>query len=195
MDVVSAAAGRERRSLHPGWLSHFAALGGLVLSAWELSAPGARLWMSLLLLTVWVGLLLYWVLGFPACVLLERRLPDRRSWLHWLAIPVTAAAALALWQTEAALQARFHVSRSVMAALTSEVIHTPSGTAIPDQRVGLYRATEIERLVDSVRFKVAGTGFGDNAGFAYSPNRAPPSSAEDTYIHLDGPWWLWHESW
>jgi hypothetical protein len=39
------------------------------------------------------------------------------------------------------------------------------------------------------------TGFLDPVGFAYSPNRQPAVIGEDTYVHFDGPWYLWEESW
>ena len=71
-----------------------------------------------------------------------------------------------------------------------------SGQAsVPNQRLGLYRAKDIERIGEAVRFNVAPSGFGNKTGFVYSPAGQPPRLGEDTYSHLDGPWYVWEESW
>jgi hypothetical protein len=195
-ESVSAIADpAPSRTFHPGWLSHLTALATLLLSAWELSAPGARLLMSLFLGVVWSGVACYWLLGLPATVIWERRLPDRHSWPQWLVIPVTVAATAALWQTGAALQARFLLSQPAMSEMATSILASPEGREISDRRVGLYWAKDIERVRGAVRFHVAASGFGNSTGFAYSPEREPPNLGEDTYEHLQGPWWLWHESW
>jgi hypothetical protein len=151
--------------------------------------------MLLILLLLWGGLVCYWIVGLPATVLWERRLPDRRSLLHWLVIPAAVAVLAALWYTGASLYARFQLSRPAMDDLAMTVLDAPRQSDFDSKRVGLYWARNIERVGGVVRFQVAGSGFGNNTGFAYSPTQEPPNLGEDTYEHLYGPWWLWEESW
>lgn len=66
MAITSEAAHADReRDLHPGWAAHGIAAGVLLLTAWEFSSPGARLWMWLILLVSWGGLAGYGCSDFP----------------------------------------------------------------------------------------------------------------------------------
>jgi hypothetical protein len=184
----------QPRQVHPGWASHAVTASVLVFATWEFSSPGARLWMWIILLVAGAGLAAYWLLGLPASILYQRSLPTKRAWAHWLVIPVAAAAAVALWQSSAPLHARFAVSRPAMDDLATQLASSRE-TSAPNQRLGLYWAEDIERVEGAVRFHVASSGFGNNAGFVYSPAHAPPRVGENTYVHLAGPWYLWEESW
>jgi hypothetical protein len=77
--------------------------------------------------------------------------------------------------------------------LAQEVMSQPS-TSTPD-RVGLFPITRVERFKGGMRFIVGEGGFLDEGGFAYSPKGMPPRLGEDHYSHLEGPWYIWVESW
>jgi hypothetical protein len=63
-------------------------------------------------------------------------------------------------------------------------------------RIGLWRTGRVERIPGGMRFTVSEAGFFDAGGFAYSPHGKPANvGGEDAYTHLDGPWYLWDESW
>jgi hypothetical protein len=62
-------------------------------------------------------------------------------------------------------------------------------------RIGLWQVDRAERVRGGMRFLVAGTGFLDPVGFAYSPQGTPPVIGEDDYVHLEGAWYVWTESW
>lgn len=196
MAITSEAAHADRESdLHPGWAAHGIAAGALLLTAWEFSSPGARLWMWLILLVLWGGLAAYWALGLPAAIIERHALPSKSAWSHWLVLPAIAAVTVAFWYSSVPLNARFVVSRPAMNDLAAELLASPDRTTAPNQRLGLYWAKDIEQVRGTVRFHVASSGFGNNAGFAYSPAGAPPQLGEDSYWHLEGPWYLWEESW
>jgi hypothetical protein len=151
--------------------------------------------MWLILMVCWGGLAAFWVIGLPATIIWRRALPAKGTWRHWLVIPALAATVVGFWFSSAPLYARFLVSRLVMNDLGAEVLASPGRAAPPNQRLGLYWAKDIERVRGAVRFHVASSGFGNSVGFAYSPAGEPPQLGEDTYWHLEGPWYVWEESW
>jgi hypothetical protein len=61
-----------------------------------------------------------------------------------------------------------------------------------DRFVGLYWVESVGWLEGGgVQFLVAGTGFLNQYGLAWSPDGAPESDSEVSYQHLQGPWYLW----
>ncbi|MFN0009437.1 MAG: hypothetical protein ACKVXR_16185 [Planctomycetota bacterium] len=91
-----------------------------------------------------------------------------------------------------AFRARFAVSRP---ALEAAALDVRSGSHAPAPgRIGLFHVAEIDRAGDSVRFIVGEAGL-DHCGLVHSPRREPPVVGEDSYEHLQGPWWFWHRSW
>jgi hypothetical protein len=59
--------------------------------------------------------------------------------------------------------------------------------SLPDQPL-----RRVERIPNGMRFTVAGGGFIDGWGFAYSTDETPANAAgNDEYEHLDGGWWIW----
>jgi hypothetical protein len=61
------------------------------------------------------------------------------------------------------------------------------------RKVGLYTVTITDKLPDgTIRFVTAYDGL-DKSGFAYCPT-SPPIREKNTYKHLKGPWWFWHQN-
>jgi len=109
--------------------------------------------------------------------------------------PVVILVVGALVVFDAPLQARYRLSRSAMDATAKRVItHPEQGRTI--HRIGLWRTDRVEKIPGGTRFTVTGAELIDEAGFAYSPHGKPANvGGEDVYTHLDGPWYLWDESW
>lgn len=146
-----------------------------------------------LLWTGWLALGAYWLIRLVAALLTGSTTTLRRSWRGW-AIPVAVVGVTAgsLW-TWTPLLLRFNVSQAAMDDLAREV--TSSSTTSRPDRVGLYSVGRVQRFEDGMRFIVRGAGFIDKYGFAYSPDGRPPNLGEDNYVHLEGPWYVWEESW
>jgi hypothetical protein len=106
-------------------------------------------------------------------------------------IVVAAAVAVA---TDAAMRARFELSRSAMDSAARDVLAGRRDPRTID-RIGLWELDRAERVQGNFRFLVAESGFLDPVGFAYSTHGRPPYVSEDSYWHLSGPWWVWEESW
>lgn len=65
----------------------------------------------------------------------------------------------------------------------------------PGNRAGTFRVQETDMLPGGVVRMITARDFLDHAGVVYSPAGPPPVVSEDTYTHLWGPWWHWHQSW
>ena len=61
---------------------------------------------------------------------------------------------------------------------------------------GLFRVRELTRFENGeLRFLTSSCGLVDQCGVVYSPAGPPPNRGEDSFTHLYGPWWHWHQSW
>ncbi len=92
-----------------------------------------------------------------------------------------------------AFAARFAVSRS---ALESAAANVRSGVMPREPMwVGLFSVNKIDMAGSSVRFIIGECGLTDHCGVVHSPSGEPPAIGEDWYVHMDGPWWGWRQSW
>lgn len=112
-------------------------------------------------------------------------------WLRWLAIPAFLGAAWMLAIGGVAADARYSASRTGMDQAAAEVI---AGGSIERGWIGLYPAELVERTDNGMRFLVAGSGFIDRSGYAFSSDGSPRVSYDDGagYAELGGGWWRWN---
>jgi hypothetical protein len=169
-------------------------LGALVCATlYAVSAPGSYFELTLAVVCTWILVGASWVVSIGA-----RALHRRSLFVLEAADFVTPALVPVVWALvhfDVALQARYRLSRGAMDATAQRVLAHPE-RARSIHRIGLWPTDRVEKIPGGMRFTVSGAGFLDAGGFAYSPKRRPANvGGEDAYTHLDGPWYLWDESW
>ena len=138
----------------------------------------------------WILVGAAWLVSVAARVIRGRQLEPADAVVPALTVIVGALVLL-----DAPLHARYRLSRSAMDAAAERVIPHP-GQARTIHHIGFWPTDRVEKIPGGTRFTVSGAGFLDAGGFAYSPSGAPANvGGEDVYTHLDGPWYLWDESW
>lgn len=151
------------------------------------SPPGGYFFVIILLFWAWLLAGVTWLARFIG-VFLVRRTKER--WASWLFAPVVVVVSAVAIQLDGPLLVRFRLSEPAMTRFTEQARGEPAPTS--PTRVGLWEVGRVETFDGGVRFTVAGAGFIDDDGFAYSPAGRPPTRGDDSYQHLDGPWYLWH---
>lgn len=196
------------------------AAAGAVVTAVALASDNRRsVWIAAALAAVWgiwvliassaggslFGYIAYFAGGlafvlFSAItlvVLLIRGVRPRTTW--WRVVPLPFSIPLLVlgftfvaMRTDSVSQARFALSRPALEAAAAEV--RSGAHPSPPGWIGLYRVRETDKVDGAVRFIVGDSGL-DDFGLVYSPSGRPPAIGEDTYEHIDGPWWSWVRSW
>lgn len=166
-------------------------LGALVCATlYAVSVPGWYFELTLAVICAWILVGAGWLVPVAARVIRRRRLEPAD-----MIVPALAAVVGALVFLDAPLHARYRLSRGAMDAAAKRVLAHPE-RARSIHRIGLWPTDRVERIPGGMRFTVSGAGFLDPGGFAYSPRGDPANAGgEDAYTHLDGPWYLWDESW
>ena len=164
----------------------------VALTFWAFSIPGTYFFVAAMLSLVWVLLALLWLGRFA--YLLGRRRLGKAQIGAWLALPVIVVAAAIAVSLDAPARARFELSRPAMDRAARDVL---AGRRDPSKihRIGLWEVDRAERVGPSFRFLVKESGLFDSIGFAYSTRGEPPYVGEDSYWHVEGPWYVWQESW
>jgi hypothetical protein len=163
------------------------------VAVYSYSVPGWYFFESIFAFWLWIALCTIWLGRLLIATAMRRsiRLP---RWKHWLVTPAAGALTLGLVVSLAPLKVRYYLSRDAMNSAAQTVIANPA-KASTIREIGLWDVERVERISGGMRFLVQDTGFLDPVGFAYSPNRQPEVIGEDTYVHFDGPWYIWEESW
>lgn len=157
--------------------------------------PGRALVAGTLLVVA--GLLWLILLALRGIVSLQGRRESRRSRrarVVFAAFPVLVLVGLI-------------VSRAMVVPRLAAWISTPGAqrlglqpaavypNKLPDQRIGLFHATDIEPMPGGVTFTVGQTGLFGVYGYCYTEagNPRPPIEWQGPAIlhHLGGNWWLW----
>jgi hypothetical protein len=113
-------------------------------------------------------------------------------------VPAALAGAVLLSLTDVPLMVRVYLSSNALRGSARELERAPFESASmhwSGHRVGLFYVREFDRHGDELRFLTSQCGLVDNCGIVYSPAGQPPNRGEDSYRHLYGPWWHWHQSW
>jgi hypothetical protein len=182
----------------PGWpLNTATILVGLMMLV-AASGPGTYFGLFALALLAWLVIVTAWFVRFLVSLALIRyyRRPFREQlarWRRWGLAPAVAAATAGLLAFDVPLHVTLGLSRSAMDRLAQHVMSLPpDAPATPDQWVGLYYATRIERCPGGMRFTIPGSGLFAPCGFVYSPS-GPASKTRDFFCPvLSGPWYVSH---
>lgn len=158
------------------------------------SVPGTYFLILMFLPLLWAVLGLVWVVLALVTIARSGFLATATN-RYLLAMALIAAGTAGAVASGAPFHVRLALSRPAMEALAVELLE-PGVIGSADRWIGLFDAESITEFAGGYRFLVKGTGFLDPAGFAYSPNGEPPNlGGEDRYTHIEGPWWVWVESW
>jgi hypothetical protein len=161
----------------------------------------SRASISGLLLTapIWLLLAVIWLLRFGLAVRANRGRMSAAHWARWLVIPLALGLVFGITRTDAVKDARFDLSRGALDQMAVDV--TASGS-LDRGWVGLYNVGTAQRTANGFWFVIDDSGIG-RWGLAYSPDGEPKES-NDTFDplwtgaqfeHLDGPWWIFSQSW
>ena len=88
---------------------------------------------------------------------------------------------------------KFALSRDALEAAALRV-QAGETLSVPGE-IGAYQVRRVDCAGSAVRFILWDVGLVDEGGLVFSPGQEPPRIGEDAYKHLEGPWWLWWESW
>jgi hypothetical protein len=154
------------------------------------------LWMLLFatLLVIVVG----WVLALALAVMTARP-PDRtRAGVlrAWTRIPVPILATFVLIWLAVPLRTRLFFSGPALQQSAAYLTQLPASRLRERPPwVGLFRVREFSQFGSELRFLTSDCGLVDNCGLVFAPNGRPPNRGEDSFEHLYGEWWHWHQSW
>ncbi len=153
------------------------------------SPPGGYFLAIIVLFWVWLVAGITWLARFIWIVLVRR---TKGRWASWFFAPVVVTVSALAIHLNGPFLVRFQLSEPAMTRFAKQALVQQAPTT--PGRIGLWEVGRVETFDGGVRFTVAGAGFIDEDGFAYSPGARPPTRGDDSYEHLDGPWYLWHSS-
>jgi hypothetical protein len=181
----------------PGLLLYFVVIAAI---AFAIDTNTRKSFGQLLLaIPIWLVIAIAWLVRFVISVRDTRGRMSPAHWARWLAIPLAMALVFGVTRTDVLVHARFDVSR---AALDQAARDIEAGGSLDRGWVGLYDVGAAERTANGFWFVIDDSGLG-RWGLAYSPDGEPKES-EDNYDplwtgawfeHLDGPWWIFEQSW
>ena len=165
------------------------------MTLWAFSVPGGPdMGVFVFLMLGWMAIGALWLLRLLAALIAGGFGRVSGVWQWWVTPVVIVLATAGLLVTSAPLLVRFELSQGAMEELAREA--TANGALPRPDRVGLFPVERVTRFQGGMRFLVKGAGFLDPGGFAFSPDGRPPNlGGEDHYFHLEGPWYVWQESW
>lgn len=170
---------------------------GVLSASFVLAAAVVPGWIRPLLhlgLICCFGISVFWLVGVLAyCVVGRFYRAPRTTWRavrSWSFVPVllVLAALLCRWRVPVLLG--FLANKSAMNSLASQAAAGPQYRRLPDQKVGMYSATEILAVLGGFRFQVS-MPHHPPGGFAYLPQGPPKGSREPRYERLWGNWYVW----
>jgi hypothetical protein len=138
-----------------------------------------------------------WVLAAAFAAVTTRPAEGRGDVIKsWLRVPSPIVVASVLLWLAIPLRARLFLSGPALpqsATFLSEL--PPSRFHERPPWVGLFRIRGFQRFDDELRFVTSSCGLVDHCGLVFSPSGPPRNRGEDTFAHIYGDWWHWHQSW
>jgi hypothetical protein len=167
-----------------------------VIVAHSDTGVGFPLWMALFAATI--VLALWWALGLSIAG--ARASKEGGSTADavraWAPVPVLMLTTFLLLWSNLPLKARLFLGGPALAQSAGWFATLPPGYVYEKRpRVGSFRVREFTQFGDELRFLTSECGLLDNCGLVFSPSGRPPNRGEDSFEHLYGYWWHWHQSW
>ena len=131
-----------------------------------------------------------WIVQLAVTIARQRRdrTRIRLQWACWVSIPAILISATLLGASPTLLTARVYLS-------SDSLIQADASEGPTDHWIGLFHIREISRFENELRFLTNECGLVDTCGVIFSPESPPKRRGEDSFTHLYGPWWHWHQSW
>jgi hypothetical protein len=140
---------------------------------------------------VWALLALLWLIRFVGALWSKRLRLQMRHVLRWLLIPAVLAVVFLYTRTDEPYDLRLSLSRDGMNEAATEVM---AGGSTDRGWIGLFPVERVERISNGMRFLIAGSGFIDGIGLAYSTDSQPDGiEGTDEYEPIGDGWWRWVE--
>ena len=138
-----------------------------------------------------------WLLAMSFAAVTIRPPDSRRNAIaFWIPLPWPIVLTFLLIWLSVPLRTRLFFSGPALqqsAAFLSQL--PPSRFQERPPGVGLFRVREFALFDGELRFLTSCCGLVDNCGLVFSPNGPPPNRGEDSFAHIYGDWWHWHQSW
>jgi hypothetical protein len=196
--VTTPRGSRSRSISGPPGLLFYLASSGAILLALDANSR-ASFGLFLVSVPIWLLLAAVWFWRFFDAVDENRGRMSAAHWTRWLVIPIALGLVFAITRTDAVKQGRFDLSRGALDQMAGDVM---AGGSLERGWVGLYGVGVAERTENGFWFVIDDAAL-SRWGLAYSP-AGEPKQAEDnfdplwtgaSYEHLDGPWWIFTQSW
>lgn len=194
----ASAAPVPRRIIGPPGVWFYLVTVGAILLALDANSRDSP-WLFLVTAPIWLILAAIWLIRFGVAVRENRGRMSAMHWARWLAIPLALGLVFGITRTDAVKQARFDFSRGALDQMAADVM---AGGSLDRGWVGLYDVGAAERTANGFWFVIDDSGLG-RWGLAYSPSGEPKESEDNFdplwtgawFEHLDGPWWMFFQSW
>src|SRR5262245_23694850 len=134
----------------------------------------------------------YWTVRTTIVSTIARRHQSLRDVLF---VPVVIALGIGLVATNTLMFPRLWLSDRALRGSGARLSAWHPKAYGESTRVGLFFVREYSQFGDEMRFLTSECGLVDQCGFVYSPGGRPPNRGEDSFSHLYGDWWHWHQSW
>ena len=138
-----------------------------------------------------------WLLAMTIAVLKTRAPANRGDAVRfWLRLPWPIVLTFVLLWLAVPLRARLFLSGPALQQSAEYLSQLPpSRFQERPPWIGLFRVREFSQFEDELRFLTSSCGLVDNCGLVFAPSGPPPNRGEDTFEHIYGEWWHWHQSW
>ncbi|HEY7497438.1 MAG TPA: hypothetical protein VH740_02945 [Vicinamibacterales bacterium] len=183
------------------WLARAARVAAIIWTVVVLvthSDAGVSFPMWMAIYGAAVVVFLWWVIGVSvACAIaMKEGTGVARAFRAWSAVPALMLAAELLVWSNLPLETRLFLSGPALAQSADWFRSLPEDYARETRPwIGLFRVREFSQFGDELRFLTTECGLVDNCGLVFSPSGPPPNRGEDSFEHLYGPWYHWHQSW
>ncbi len=170
----------------PGWFASTLLVATAMVILVSVNIPGSLFLIAIFATLLLLGVSGWWAVRLLVWLIVNRKIPREK---RWLTIPLLAIGSVLLTVIASDQHLVLRVARPWIERDVKQMMAMP--TPPTTGWIGPLPVTDVKRVGDTLFFEVAGSGFLDHAGYAWTPT-VPP----DDYLHpyhrpIDGNWWTW----